>query len=427
MLRFGLLGEKLSHSFSPQIHAELGGYEYRLYEKKPEEVEDFLLHGNFDGLNVTIPYKKTVIPFCAGLSETARLTGSVNTLVRSDDGSLYGHNTDFFGISYLMQKAKMNPVLLEGKTIILGSGGSSVTVQAALQGQNAREVIVVSRTGEDNYENLEKHCNAKWIINTTPVGMYPNNGVSPIPDLKIFSECCGVIDLIYNPARTELMLQAQDAGIPAFNGLAMLVAQAKNSAEYFTGTLIPDVEIERVVSKIASQSLNIVLIGMPGCGKTSIGAALAKKTGRELIDTDELIAQSAGKPIPAIFAEGGEEKFRALETGVLQTVCKQSGKIIATGGGTVTRNENRHVIRQNGIVVFLERDISVLPVDGRPLSRRDGIETLAAARLPLYRKWSDCTAQNCCIEQTAADILEMVETNNIQPETAVYAIYSKFE
>jgi shikimate dehydrogenase len=406
--RFGLLGEKLSHSFSPQIHAELADYEYRLYEKKPEEIEDFLRNGDFYGLNVTIPYKKTVIPFCAELSETARLTGSVNTLIRRSDGSLYGDNTDFFGVSYLMGAAKMNPA--EGKTIVLGSGGSSVTVQAVLRGQNSRETAVISRSGEDNYENLKKHRDAKWIINTTPVGMYPNNGVSPIPDLKIFSECQGVIDLIYNPARTELIQQAQDSGIPAFNGLKMLVAQAKKAAEYFTDTVIADDEIERIVSKIACQSLNIVLIGMPGCGKTSVGLALAKKMGREFIDTDKLITQAAGKPIPEIFADSnGEEKFRALETSVLQTVCKQSGKVIATGGGVVTRDENRHIIRQNGVVVFRERDISLLPVRDRPLSQRDGIEALAEARLPLYRKWSDCAAQGDNIERTAADIQKMFE------------------
>jgi shikimate dehydrogenase len=405
--RFGLLGEKLSHSFSPQIHAELADYEYHLYEKKPEEIEDFLRNGDFDGLNVTIPYKKTVIPFCAELSETARLTGSVNTIIRRENGSLYGDNTDFFGVSYLMDRANMNPA--EGKTLVLGSGGSSVTVQAVLKSRNSPKTVVISRTGGNNYENLEKHRDAKWIINTTPVGMYPNNGISPIPDLKIFSECRGIIDLIYNPAHTELLLRARDAGVSAFNGLNMLVAQAKKAAEYFTDTVIADGEIERIVSKIARQSLNIVLIGMPGSGKTSVGLALAKKMGREFIDTDKLITQAAGKPIPKIFATDGEEKFRTLETGVLQTVCKQSGKVIATGGGVVTRDENRHIIHQNGIVVFRERDISLLPVKGRPVSQRDGIEALAAVRLPLYSSWSDYTAHSDNIEQTATDIQKMFE------------------
>jgi len=410
--RFGLLGEKLSHSFSPQIHAELGDYEYLLYEKKPEEIDDFLRNGNFDGINVTIPYKKTVIPFCAELSDTARLTGSVNTIIRGKDGALSGYNTDFFGVSYLMSKAKINPA--EGKTLVLGSGGSSVTVQAVLKSQNSREIVVISRTGENNYENLEKHSDAKLIINTTPVGMYPNNGVSPIPDLKIFNKCKCIIDLIYNPARTELLALAQDAGIPAFNGLPMLVAQAKKAAEYFTDTDIANEEIEKINSMIARQSLNIVLIGMPGCGKTSVGNALAKKMRREFIDTDKLITQAAGKPIPEIFADNsgsttGEEKFRTLETSILRDICKQSGKIIATGGGVVTREVNRHIIRQNGIVVFRERDISLLSVKGRPVSQRDGIEALAAARLPLYRSWSDFTAQGQNIEQTAADIKKHFE------------------
>jgi shikimate dehydrogenase len=413
--RFGLLGEKLSHSFSPQIHAELGDYEYLLYEKKTEEIENFLLNGEFDGINVTIPYKKTVIPFCAELSDTARLTGSVNTIIRGKDGVLSGHNTDFFGVSYLMSKAKMNPA--EGKTLVLGSGGSSVTVQAALKSRNSREVVVISRTGVNNYKNLEKHSDAKWIINTTPVGMYPNNGVSPIPDLKIFNECKCIIDLIYNPARTELLAQAQDAGIPVFNGLAMLTAQAKKAAEYFTDTDIANEEIERINSIIARQSLNIVMIGMPGCGKTSVGNALAKKMGREFIDTDKLITQAAGRTIPEIFADNsvgttGEEKFRTLETSILRDVCKQSGKVIATGGGVVTREENRHIIRQNGIVIFRERDISLLSVKGRPVSQRDGIEALAAARLPLYRSWSDFTAQGQNIEETAADIQKMFEEKN---------------
>ena len=411
--RFGLLGENLSHSFSPQIHAELGDYEYRLYEKRLDELEGFLSKGNFDGLNVTIPYKKNVIPFCTELSDTAKLTGSVNTIIRGKDGSLSGHNTDFFGISYLMSKAKMNPA--GGKTLVLGSGGSSLTIQAVLKNQNSPEIVVISRTGENNYQNLDRHRDVKWIINTTPVGMYPNNGVSPLPNFKIFGECKGVIDLIYNPACTELILQAQDAGIPAFNGLTMLVAQAKKAAEYFINTDIVNEEIERIESIITRQSLNIVLIGMPGCGKTSVGLALAKKMKREFIDTDKLITKAAKKPIPAIFADNsggttGEEKFRELETSILQTACRQSGKVIATGGGVVTREENRHIIRQNGIVVYRERDISLLPVKGRPVSQREGIEALAAARLPLYRSWSDYTAQGNEIDQTAADIKKHFES-----------------
>ncbi|MDR0315734.1 MAG: AAA family ATPase [Treponema sp.] len=402
----GLLGEKLSHSFSPQIHAELSGYEYRLFEKKPEELEDFLRHGDFNGLNVTIPYKKAVIPFCANLSETARLTGSVNTIIRHPDGSLYGYNTDFFGFGYLLEKAGVHPG--QGKILVLGSGGSSMTVQAVLRDRGAKEIIVVSRTGADNYENLEKHCDAKGLINTTPVGMYPNNGVSPITDLGIFSGCKGVVDLIYNPGRTELMALAEESGIPAFNGLTMLAAQAKKSAELFTNTDIPNEEIERITAKIAGLSQNIVLIGMPGCGKTSTGTILAKKLKREFVDTDASIEKKAGKSIPRIFAEDGEDAFRSLECYALQTVCKESGLVIATGGGVVTRPENRRVIRQNSVVIFLDRDISQLPTAGRPLSRRDGIESLAATRLPLYRQWSDHIVKVHGIKETAADIIKII-------------------
>jgi shikimate dehydrogenase len=402
MIRCGLLGEKLSHSFSPQIHAELSAYEYRLYEKKPEEVESFLRYGGFDGLNVTIPYKKTVIPFCEELSGTARLTGSVNTIIRRADGSLYGHTSDFFGFSYLLDKAEVNPV--DGKTLVLGSGGSSLIVQAVLRDKGAKEIIVISRTGSDNYENLEKHRDAKWLINTTPVGMYPNSGISPIPDLGIFSGCKGVVDLIYNPSRTELIQQAQETGIMAINGLAMLVAQAKNSSELFMDTKIPDDVIDRITAKIEYQYRNIVLIGMPGCGKTSIGTFLAKKTGREFVDIDEYIAKTAGKSVPNIIIEDGEDAFRTKETHALQTICKENGLVIATGGGVVTRHENRRIIRQNGIVIFLYRDIAKLPVTGRPLSQRDGIESLAAVRLPLYKQWSDKAVTVHGIEETSADI-----------------------
>jgi shikimate dehydrogenase len=400
----GLLGEKLSHSFSPQIHAEFGSYEYRLFEKKLAELEDFLTYGDFDGLNVTIPYKKAVIPFCGNLSETARLIGSVNTIIRQPDGSLYGDNTDFFGFSYLLEKAGINSG--QGKTLVLGSGGSSVTVQAVLRHRGAEEIIVVSRTGIDNYENLEKHRNAKWLINTTPVGMYPNNGISPITDLGIFSGCQGLADLIYNPARTELMALAEESDIPAFNGLTMLVAQAKKSAELFLSANIPDEEIERITAKIAGLSLNIVLIGMPGCGKTSIGKVLAKKLGRNFVDTDEVITKNAGKPIQSIFAEDGEDAFRTLEHYALQTACKESGLVIATGGGVVTRSVNRRVISQNSVVIFLDREISQLPTSGRPLSQRDGIESLAAIRLPLYIQWSDYIVKVCGVEETVAEIMK---------------------
>jgi shikimate dehydrogenase len=238
--------------------------------------------------------------------------------------------------------------------------------------------------------------------------MYPNNGVSPLADLDLFQRCRVVIDLIYNPARTELLLQAEKRGIMCLNGLVMLVAQAKKSAERFTGISIPDEKIETVASKIAYKTLNIILIGMPGCGKSSIGAALAKRMDREFADTDECVIKAAGKDIPAIFTQDGEDEFRRLENDALQKLCKRSGLIVATGGGIVKRPENRNIIRQNGITIFLDREISLLPLSGRPLSESEGVNALAAARLPLYKQWSDHNVFVNGVEETAAEIIEII-------------------
>jgi shikimate dehydrogenase len=270
----------------------------------------------------------------------------------------------------------------------------------------AKKVVVISRSGTENYENITKHSDAIVIVNTTPVGMYPNNGVSPLADLDIFPKCQAVIDLIYNPPRTKLLMQAEERGIIFIDGLAMLVAQAKKSAEQFTRSSIPDEKIEIIASKIALLTRNIILIGMPGCGKSSIGAELAKIMGREFADTDKWVENKAGKPIPSIFAEDGEEAFRKMENEALEALCKQNGLIIATGGGIVKRHENRNILRQNGIVIYLDRDISELSISGRPLSQSTGIAALAAERLPLYSKWSDYTVAVRGVEQTAADIYE---------------------
>ena len=403
-LKCGLVGEHLAHSFSPQIHAELGDYEYVLYEKRADELESFIRDGEFDGLTVTIPYKKAVIPFCSNLSDTARAIGSVNVLTRQPDGSLCGDNTDYFGFDYLLSKSGADPA--GGKTLVLGSGGSSLTVQAVLRSRSAKEVVVISRSGADNYENIGKHSDAIIIVNTTPVGMYPGNGASPLKDLSIFDNCKAVIDIVYNPAMTELLLQAADRGITAVGGLAMLSAQAKKAAELFTGTAIPDGIIETITSKIVRKTRNIVLIGMPGSGKTSIGIALGKLMDREFCDTDALIIKKTGKEIPAIFDEYGEDSFREMETEVLRDMCKRSGLIIATGGGVVKRRENLRIIRQNSTLVFLDRDISELTTFGRPLSQRDGIAALSKERLPIYKQWGEYTVAVSGIDRTAAEIYE---------------------
>ena len=405
MKHFGLLGRKLGHSFSPQIHQLLSDYDYQLYEKEPEEVEDFVKRGQLDGFNVTIPYKETVIPFCDVLSETAQKIGSVNTIVYRG-GKIEGHNTDYAGFAYLLKKTGVHPA--GKKAIVLGSGGSSKTASAVLRDMGAKSVTVISRTGENNYQNLNLHADAQLIVNTTPVGMYPNCGAAPI-SLADFPACEGVVDIIYNPAKTRLLLDARERQIPFVNGLPMLVAQAKKAAEIFLDKPMDDGVIPEIVRKIESQTKNIAIIGMPGCGKTSVGKALAKKLGRTFVETDDLIPQRAGKSIPDLFREDGEEAFRKIETEVLSDCAKQSGVVLATGGGVVTRPENLPLLRQNSVIVFLRRELQALPLDGRPLSQKYGIQQLAKERLPLYRAWCDWEIESTgVIEGTAERIAKTV-------------------
>ena len=390
MLRCGLLGRKLGHSYSPQIHRELSCYEYKLYEKEPEELEAFLKSGTFDGLNVTIPYKKTVMAYLDEISPEAAAIGSVNTIVNRG-GKLTGYNTDAFGFSWLLQKSGVEAA--DKKALVFGSGGASVTVCHVLKSLGADPVVVISRTGENNYENLDRHLDAKLLINATPLGMYPNNGESPV-DLTRFSALDGVLDVVYNPARTALMLQAEQLGIPHASGLSMLVAQAKKACEYFTGNSVPDAEIDRIERLLSRQMENIILIGMPGCGKSSVGKALAAALNRTFLDADEEIVRRAGCSIPEIFAAQAEAGFRRLESAVLADLGKQSGIVLATGGGCVTRPENYPSLHQNGCIVWLTRDLSLLPTDGRPMSQANPSESLWERRKALYEQFSDNKAAN---------------------------------
>lgn len=404
----GLLGRKLGHSYSPQIHSYLGDYTYVLFEKEPEEVGNFILHGDYTGINVTIPYKKDVIPYLDELSPAAMKMGSVNTIVRREDGTLFGHNTDYFGFTSMV---KRSGIQVKGKkALVLGSGGTSNTAVKALIDLGA-EVVIISRSGENNYDNLYLHADASVIVNTTPVGMYPKTGVAPV-DLKAFPKLEGVLDVIYNPARTQLLLDAEAMGLPNENGLWMLVAQAKEAAEYFTGAPIADSAIARIHQKLSAQMQNIVLIGMPGCGKSTVAAALAEKLGRQAVDADAEIVKLAGKSIPDIFSEDGEEVFRNWESKVLETLGKQSGLVIATGGGCVTKPRNYPLLHQNGSIFWLQRDITLLPTDGRPLSLSNKLTDLYAARRPLYEAFSDCAVDNNgSIEETIDAILGYLEGN----------------
>ena len=407
MLKCGLLGEKLGHSYSPQIHSMLADYEYKLFEKSPEELEDFLKSGEFDGLNVTIPYKKSVMPYCAELSPTAAQIGSVNTIVRRSDGSLYGDNTDAFGFENLIVH---NGIEVKGKkALVLGTGGASVTAQAVLKNLGASEVVVISRRGEDNYENIAKHADAEIIANTTPVGMYPNNGKAAV-DLTQFPKLSGVLDVVYNPARTALLLQAEKLCIPCAGGLYMLVSQAKRSCELFTGKSIPDSEIDRIERVLSHQMQNIVIIGMPGSGKTAVSTMLAERLGRKILDTDMIVSEKAGMTIPEIFAAQGEAGFRKLETEATAEVGKLSGNIISTGGGVVTVADNYELLHQNGVIVWIERDTNKLARDGRPISLSSDLNELYAARLPLYERFADIKADNNGdINDTVNAIMEMIK------------------
>lgn len=404
---YGLLGEKLGHSFSPQIHQQLGSYEYKLFEVAPESLGEFLKKRDFEGLNVTIPYKKAVMPYLSELSENAKVIGAVNTVTVLPNGTLRGDNTDYDGFLYLVRRSGID--VKNKKALVLGTGGASLPVKKVLCDLGAREVISISRTGENNYQNIEKHYDADLIVNTTPVGMYPNNLQSPL-SLAGFTHLSGVLDIVYNPQKTKLILDAEKRGIPAFSGLTMLVAQAKRAAELFLNTAIDDGKNDAIYAQLSRQMKNIVLVGMPGCGKSTVGKALASRLSRPFFDADAEIVQRAGKSIPEIFKESGEAGFRRLETEVLFDLCRQSGAVIATGGGGVTVPENHDILRQNSLVVFINRDVAVLPIDGRPLSQTNSLSEMFAHRLPLYRSVCDFEADGNGSIQTVTDrILEVYE------------------
>ena len=401
----GLLGKTLGHSYSPLIHSYLGQYEYRLFEKQPHELEDFLKRGEFEGLNVTMPYKKEVIPYLDGLSPVAARLGAVNTIVRLD-GKLIGHNTDYAGFLSMVHRSGLDPAAK--KVLILGSGGASATAVAVMEDLGA-DVIVISRGGENNYNNLyTMHTDAAIIVNTTPVGMYPNTDVSPI-NIFEFPALEGVLDVIYNPTNTMLLQLAQESGVYGMSGLWMLVAQAREASEWFQNATIPEERLAEIYRTVKPQMENIVLIGMPGCGKTTVGKALAEKLGRKFVDADAEIAKKANMSIPEIFAKEGEEGFRSREIKVLSELGKQSGLVIATGGGCVTQAVNHSNLHQNGRIFWLKRQISQLPTDGRPLSQKGNLEEMYRIRKPLYEKFADVIIENETVEKTVQQIMEAIQ------------------
>lgn len=405
-MKCGLLGRKLGHSYSPQIHGQLGSYEYTLFEKEPEELEDFLKHGDFTGLNVTIPYKKEVIPYLDELSPRAKALGAVNTIVRRS-GKLIGHNTDYFGFETMLMSSGID--ISGKKALVCGSGGASNTACAVLR-EHGAQVIVLSRTGENNYQNLDRHRDAALIINATPLGMYPSVEGAAIEDLSLFPRLEGVLDLVYNPARTQILLKAEALGLPAINGLRMLVAQAKESAEWFTGQAIDNSMIETIYRKLRRQMENIILVGMPGCGKTTVGTCLSQLLSRPFLDADAVLEENARRPITEIIPQDGEAAFRALESQTLLDLGKGSGKIIATGGGCVTIPENYEKLHRNSTIFWLKRDLSLLPTEGRPLSQKGKLQEMFQKRAPLYEAFADFTVENSgSPQETAREIIRILE------------------
>ena len=409
-LNFGLIGGHLSHSFSPQIHACLADYSYPLFELSEDELAKFVQRDNLDGFNVTIPHKKAIMPYLDSISDEARKIGSVNTVVKCDDGKLIGHNTDYYGFSFLLNKGKIE--VNNKKVLILGTGGASLTALAVCSDMGASEIVFVSRNGSVNYQNVYEKCaDTQIIINCTPVGMYPNNLISPII-LPKFKKCCGVVDMIYNPAKTKLLLDAMSLGINCIGGLDMLTAQAKRACELFLNVGINDSEIDKITRKISSSQSNIVLVGMPGCGKTTIAEQLSRLTGKGVLDTDQMIVDAQGRSIPSIFAEDGEDFFRACESEAIALAGKQVGKIISTGGGAVTRSVNYAPLAQNGTIVFIRRPIAQLETQGRPLSQSTDLEIMYQRRLPLYRLFCDVEVTNDTTPYECAEkIIKILERN----------------
>ena len=409
-MRYGLIGEKLGHSFSKDIHERIADYTFDLITLSKEEFKTFMEKKEFTALNVTIPYKKDVIPYLDEMDEHAKAIGAVNTIVNRD-GKLKGYNTDFTGFLYMVKKHNVH---MEGKKVlIIGNGGASAAIQAVVQHESAGSMVIVDvvpGNGAISYDEMfSSHLDAEIIINTSPIGMYPRIGNAPI-DISMFHKCEAVLDVIYNPILTRLCFEAQEMDIKRVNGLEMLIAQAKQSVEFFLDKSIDDQIIDDIYQDMLRERCNIVLIGMPSAGTTTIGKMLENRMQKEFIDLDDIIIEKAGKSIPEIFEESGEAGFRAIETEAAIEGSKLNNKIIATGGGTIKHKVNMDYLRQNGITIFIDRDVDKLISSdpNRPLSKStDALEKMHAERLPLYQKYAAYVAvNNSDIESTVTEIEE---------------------
>ena len=405
-MKYGLIGEKLSHSFSKEIHESLGGYEYEIVEIPRDGLDAFMKKHDFTAINVTIPYKEEVIPYLDFVSDRAREIGAVNTIVNKG-GKLFGYNTDFSGMTDLINSAGIE---ISGKKVLIaGTGGTSKTSYAVVRALGAREIYKLSRSEKEGAitygEAYEKHSDAEIIINTTPSGMFPNIDGLPI-DPGRFPRLCGAIDAIYNPLRTKFIQKAESMGAAATGGLYMLVAQGVRASEIFLGKNYPEGATDKIYNEILKSKENIVLAGMPGCGKSTIGRLLAERLGRPFFDLDDEITKAEGKPITEIFAEGGESFFRDIESRVLrESLAHRSGAVIATGGGAILRDENVRLLKQNGRIYFLDRPIEqLMPTPDRPLaSSPEAIIKRYKERFPRYCHVSDVHLKTDGIAEHAAE------------------------
>ena len=395
-MEYGLIGEKLGHSYAKEVHEALCDYDYRLWPlPTQQQAHEFMKKRNFKAINVTIPYKQLVIPYCALLEEKARKIGAVNTIVNRD-GLLHGYNTDYDGFLYM---AKRHGVDFKDKVVlVLGTGGTSHTVHAVAMDEGAKQVIFVSRNpkeGAITYEQAQAHTEVQIIINTTPAGMYPNVGVCHIQPAD-FPKLEAVLDAVYNPFRTELIMRAEDAGVIATGGLEMLVAQALYAARHFIRENIPESHIAPICQQIYAMRANISLIGMPSSGKTTIGRYLAQALGRKFVDIDTEIEKAEGRSPADIIRQDGEEAFRDIEERITARFSKENGQVISCGGGVVKRKQNLRGLHQNGLIVFIDRPVELLKVgEHRPLSgSMEQLRQMEQQRRPLYENAADLRIEN---------------------------------
>ncbi len=401
MEKYGLIGQGIGKSLSPFIHSRFFDYNYGLFELEENEVEKKLKERDFDGLNVTIPFKKTVMPYLDFIDKKAEEIGSVNTIVNKN-GALYGYNTDYFGFIKTLEKVGFDAK--NKKALVLGSGGASLSIRQALVDLGSSEVITVSRSGENNYSNLSRHSDASIIVNTTPVGKYPNNGEKPL-SLNGFKRLEAVIDINYNPIKSALLIEAQKNNISVSGGLTMLVFQAKKSAELFTGKAVENEKAEAVEDEIIKKMKNIVFIGMPSCGKSTVGKIVAKRLDRAFFDTDEMVKKTNALSPSEIIVKSGEKVFRNMETDEVLKAAKETGAVISVGGGAVLKEENVDALKQNGILVYLDRPLDELISSDRPLSK--DIPKLFGERKQFYEKAADIKIKSLeTAEETAKAVIE---------------------